>query len=423
MNLLLADMQNLDQKTDEGLASHVSKLQELDYFEKMNSLDLMQKARVNWEVEGDKNSMFFHGLINSRRKSQSIHGIMHEGIWLSDPKDIKEAFLNFYKKKFSCHDSQVSFPSFMPARHLNTSDHDLLEAVVSRGINQDDGVNSAFITLIPKVSNPLFIKDYRPISLIDLHYKVVAKILSNRLSKVIDSTISPEQSAFISGRQILDGPLIFSEIIDWYKKRKKKLMLFKVDFEKAFDYAPEMVIKSLEILHANFFWGSHESSKKLSWVKWSNTLASFDKDGLGVGSLSAFNKALLLKWRWRLFNFPNSLWVQVIKAFHGNEADIDLISCMVCNSMLNRRTAYFSLLKRLLQFGILFNHRLICFFQAFSRVKIGPTGLIHGMFLRTKRAPRNSVVFIGKEEHRPLRAVPAVSDISRGRSTIWELPL
>nr|GFA60181.1 RNA-directed DNA polymerase, eukaryota, reverse transcriptase zinc-binding domain protein [Tanacetum cinerariifolium] len=71
--------------------------------------------------------------------------------------------------------------------------------------------------------------------------------------------------------------------------------------------APEMVIKSLESLRANFFWGSHESSKKLSWVKWSNTLASFDKGGLGVGSLSAFNKALLLKWRCRLFNFANSL--------------------------------------------------------------------------------------------------------------------
>nr|GEV50574.1 RNA-directed DNA polymerase, eukaryota [Tanacetum cinerariifolium] len=97
------------------------------------------------------------------------------------------------------------------------------------------GVNSAFITLIPKVSNLLFIKDYRPISLIGLHYKIVAKILSNRLSNVVDSIISPEQSAFILGRQILDGPLILSEIIDWYKKRKKKMMLFKVDFEKAFD--------------------------------------------------------------------------------------------------------------------------------------------------------------------------------------------
>nr|GEX48317.1 RNA-directed DNA polymerase, eukaryota, reverse transcriptase zinc-binding domain protein [Tanacetum cinerariifolium] len=91
--------------------------------------------------------------------------------------------------------------------------------------------------------------------------------------------------------------------------------------------APEMVIKSFESLRANFFWGSHESSKKLSWVKWSNTLASFDKGGLGVGSLNAFNKALLLKWRWLLFNFLNSLWVHVIKAFHGNEAGINLGGC------------------------------------------------------------------------------------------------
>nr|GEW54223.1 RNA-directed DNA polymerase, eukaryota, reverse transcriptase zinc-binding domain protein [Tanacetum cinerariifolium]GFA21591.1 RNA-directed DNA polymerase, eukaryota, reverse transcriptase zinc-binding domain protein [Tanacetum cinerariifolium] len=95
MNLLWADMRNLDQKINEGLASNedkssrISKLQKLDYFEKMNSLDLIQKARVKWEVEGDKNSKFFHGLINSRRKSQSIHGIMHEDVWLSDPKDIK----------------------------------------------------------------------------------------------------------------------------------------------------------------------------------------------------------------------------------------------------------------------------------------------------------------------------------------------
>nr|GFC97841.1 transposon TX1 uncharacterized [Tanacetum cinerariifolium] len=154
---------------------------------------------------------------------------MHEGVWLSDLKDIKEAFLNFYKKKFSCQDSQVSFPSFMPAHRFNTSDQGLLEVVVSMkeiktvvrdcGSNKasgpdgysflfikifwdllkhdiqefvvsffslgkfPQGVNSAFIMLIPKVYNPLFIKDYRPISLIGLHYKIVAKILSNRLSK------------------------------------------------------------------------------------------------------------------------------------------------------------------------------------------------------------------------------------------------
>ncbi|GKB56734.1 RNA-directed DNA polymerase, eukaryota, reverse transcriptase zinc-binding domain protein [Tanacetum coccineum] len=97
------------------------------------------------------------------------------------------------------------------------------------------GTNSAFITLIPKIPNPLLIRDYRPISLIGIQYNIIAKILANRLSKVIDSLVSQEQSAFISGRQILDGPLILSEIIDWYKIQKKKMLLFKVDFENAFD--------------------------------------------------------------------------------------------------------------------------------------------------------------------------------------------
>ena len=97
------------------------------------------------------------------------------------------------------------------------------------------GSNSAFITLLPKVSNPIHIHDFRPISLIGIHYKIVAKILENRLSKVVGKLVSHEQSAFISGRQILDGPLMLNEVIDWYKKRHKKMLIFKVDFEKAYD--------------------------------------------------------------------------------------------------------------------------------------------------------------------------------------------
>nr|GEW94819.1 RNA-directed DNA polymerase, eukaryota, reverse transcriptase zinc-binding domain protein [Tanacetum cinerariifolium] len=61
------------------------------------------------------------------------------------------------------------------------------------------------------------------------------KILTNRLGLVISSCISPEQSAFIKGRNILDGPFILNEVMNWSRKRKEKLMIFKVDFEKAFD--------------------------------------------------------------------------------------------------------------------------------------------------------------------------------------------
>ncbi|GJW19403.1 RNA-directed DNA polymerase, eukaryota, reverse transcriptase zinc-binding domain protein [Tanacetum coccineum] len=63
----------------------------------------------------------------------------------------------------------------------------------------------------------------------------VAKLLAKRLAKVIDKIVSHDQSAFISGRQILDGPLMLSEVIEWYNKKNKKLMIFKVDFEIAYD--------------------------------------------------------------------------------------------------------------------------------------------------------------------------------------------
>ncbi|PWA42508.1 RNA-directed DNA polymerase, eukaryota, Nucleotide-binding alpha-beta plait domain protein [Artemisia annua] len=73
--------------------------------EKLESLDLIQKVRVKWEVQGDENSMIFHGMINSRRKTQMIQGIMHEGVWITDPTLIKLIFPNFYKDKFNRHDS------------------------------------------------------------------------------------------------------------------------------------------------------------------------------------------------------------------------------------------------------------------------------------------------------------------------------
>ncbi|GKA86255.1 putative RNA-directed DNA polymerase, eukaryota, reverse transcriptase zinc-binding domain protein [Tanacetum coccineum] len=210
-----------------------------------------------------------------------IRGILQEGVWVSDPGAIKMAFLEFYKEKFSRHDSPMILPSMSSAKSLSDSDRHLLDSMVfleeiknavwdcgSQKAPDPDGfsfmfvkkywdimkidiqnfvmrffssssfhpgTNSLFFTLIPKVSNPLYIKDFRPISRIGFQYKIVAKILANKLSKVMDSIISHEQSAFISGRQILNGPLILSEVIEWNKKKKKKMLLFKVDFEKAFD--------------------------------------------------------------------------------------------------------------------------------------------------------------------------------------------
>ncbi|GJV32300.1 RNA-directed DNA polymerase, eukaryota [Tanacetum coccineum] len=97
------------------------------------------------------------------------------------------------------------------------------------------GCNPSFIALIPKIMDVKLVKEFRPISLIGCQYKIVGKILVNCLSMVIGDLISMEQSAFVRGRQILDGPMILSEVIAWCNHKKNKTMIFKVDFEKAYD--------------------------------------------------------------------------------------------------------------------------------------------------------------------------------------------
>ncbi|GJS16144.1 putative RNA-directed DNA polymerase, eukaryota, reverse transcriptase zinc-binding domain protein [Tanacetum coccineum] len=296
---LTNDLRTLDDKIEAGLASNVDRdnrikiLQEMHNLVNLDDMDMFQKACVKWDVEGDENTKFFHGLINQRRRTQAINGIMHDGVWITNPNQIKEVFLNFFKEKFQANDSTVTFPPTSLPNTLHQFDRDYLEAsltmdevknavwdcgsdkapgpdgynfaflkrywdIFKQGIfefvstflnskKMPSGANSSFITLIPKITNPIHIKDYRPISLIGIHYKSIAEILANRLSVVIDKLISHEQTAFIKGRQILDGPLILSELIEWYKKRKKKMLLFKVNFEKAFDTsiaAPVITISS-----------------------------------------------------------------------------------------------------------------------------------------------------------------------------------
>jgi hypothetical protein len=97
------------------------------------------------------------------------------------------------------------------------------------------GINATFITLIPKVDNPQRLNDFRTISLVGSLYKILAKVLANRLRLVIGKVISESQTAFVKDRQILDGILIANEAVDEARRTKKELLLFKVDFEKAYD--------------------------------------------------------------------------------------------------------------------------------------------------------------------------------------------
>lgn len=97
------------------------------------------------------------------------------------------------------------------------------------------GHNSTFITFIPKKIRANRFQDFRPISLISAPYKIIAKILSNRIWEVLHEVIVGNQYAFIKGRQILDSIFIANECVEDYWRRKQKELIVKLDLEKAND--------------------------------------------------------------------------------------------------------------------------------------------------------------------------------------------
>ena len=98
-----------------------------------------------------------------------------------------------------------------------------------------DAFNSTFIALIPKTDHPSSFKDFRPISLCNYIYKIMAKIISNRLTLILYNHISPEQFYFLENRQIHEAIGVAQEGLHSVHTKKIKGMILKIDPEKAFD--------------------------------------------------------------------------------------------------------------------------------------------------------------------------------------------
>lgn len=99
-------------------------------------------------------------------------------------------------------------------------------------------LNQTFISLIPKVLHPTGPGDYRPISLLNITYKIISKVISNRMKPLLDRLISPYQSDFVKQRLISDNIVVAHEIIHVMRRKKKSktdFMGLKIDMSKAFD--------------------------------------------------------------------------------------------------------------------------------------------------------------------------------------------
>lgn len=121
------------------------------------------------------------------------------------------------------------------------------------------GSNSSFIVLIPKKEGVCGINQMRPVSLIGSVYKIIAKVLACRMKGVIGKLIGEAQSAFIKGRNILDGVVVLNEVMDEARSRKKGWI--KVDFAKAYD--------SIDCDYLIEMMGRMKFPKK--WLRWIST--------------------------------------------------------------------------------------------------------------------------------------------------------
>ena len=96
-------------------------------------------------------------------------------------------------------------------------------------------LNSTFITLIPKFDRPASFGDYRPIALCNLLYKLITKIIAERLNPFLGHHIFPGQFDFLHDHQILDAVGIVHEVFQSAKSKRHPTVFLKLDIEKAYD--------------------------------------------------------------------------------------------------------------------------------------------------------------------------------------------
>ena len=131
-----------------------------------------------------------------------------------------------------------------------------------------DRLNKAYIILLSKVEGAELIGDFRPISLSNSIYLIIAKVLANRLRLVLPALISPFQSAFLLGRQMSDSIVMAEEIVAAWHRDNTPGFLWKVDFSKAYDSMDWRFLWN--VLRRRGF-----PETWIRWVKQCVTIASF----------------------------------------------------------------------------------------------------------------------------------------------------
>ncbi|CAA7038023.1 unnamed protein product [Microthlaspi erraticum] len=276
-------VQNDDNSTPEELTDITNRLQEAyrdeeDYWK--------QKSQNLWLRDEDLNTKFFHASTKQRRAVNRIVGLHNEAnVWVDGGKEVEKIVVSYFDKLFTSttpgefteilenlservtpqenevltrqatetevrealfmmHPEKASGPDGMTALFFERSWH-IVKLYVLRMVNNflqsgtfDDRLNLTHICLIPKTGRPTRMTELRPISLCNVGYKIIFKVLCHRLKVLLPRLISETQSAFVPGRLISDNILIAQEMFHGLRTNKSckgKFMAVKTEMSKAYD--------------------------------------------------------------------------------------------------------------------------------------------------------------------------------------------
>lgn len=275
---------------------------------------------MNWLKLGDKNTGYFHRILRIRNNNNRINKLIAaDGRELTEESEIggeacryfenlfdrshgfvypgKSLLRNYMTQQLKRSEAEAlciavttnevknvlfsfkpdkspgpdGFNNFFFMKYWYVVGKDVVDAVIEFFENGSmlKQINNTIIALIPKIKNPTCLKDFRPISCCSTVYKIISKILANRLKKLLPDYIHEAQGAFIPGRSISDNIFLAQELLQGYHLEKgAPRVTVKVDILKAYD-----------TLRWDFLWDVFEimgfPRKFVSWIKACITTPSF----------------------------------------------------------------------------------------------------------------------------------------------------
>jgi len=285
------EVQNIQAQIDtHGLTDTLLNQQKLAHINLDKALNKQEafwkeKSKTNWHIDGDRNTAYFHRLAKIKTKTNLISSIRSSDQVITDPEQISEHISNHFKQLFSTNfsvlqdctlveeviptlvDDQTNnlltlitskaeiknavfslngegapgpdgFGGFFFQHYWSIVKLDVINAVKDFFINNwlTSNFNSNAIVLIPKTLEADTVGEYMPITLSNFKFKIITKVLAERLARIMPNLVSNHQRGFIQGRRIKDCICITSEAINiLHNSAFGGNLALKIDIAKAFD--------------------------------------------------------------------------------------------------------------------------------------------------------------------------------------------